>query len=187
MKKLKKKLLNIAEKQYIRDDEGRIIVNMNVKDDTDFLSLFSANDTPVISGGVAEFIENATHSVPPNEGLSLHIKSDCIDETEQTVYRNAIKEYYTERFRANERELKIQNIIALILGVIGVFVLAFAIFWEYRMANVLWAEVIDIVAWVFLWEAVDIKFLKNRELAIQRKRYAAFIDMKIEYEKTAVE
>lgn len=184
MKKSKKELcLNIPEKQYHRDDEGRIIVDMNVKDDTDFLSVFSANDTPVISNEVAEFLENSTHSIRPNEPLTLRIKSDCIDETEQQIYKDAIKEYYTERYTANERELKIHNRIALWLAILGVLVLGFAIFWEYAIESVLWAEVIDIVAWVFLWEAVDIKFFKTRELALQRKRYAALISMKIQYER----
>ena len=176
---------NLPEKQYRRDDEDRIIVDMNVKDDTDFLSVFSATETPVISSEVAEFLENSTHSIRPNEQLSLHIKSDCIDETEQKVYSTAIKEYYTERYRANERELKIHNLIALLLALFGVLVLVFAVFLDYRIGSVIWAEVVDIVAWVFLWEAVDIKFFKTRELAIQRKRYMAFIDMKIEYERAS--
>ena len=186
MKKSKKDLCpNLSEKQYQRDNEGRIIVNMNVKDDTDFLSVFSASDTPVISSEVAEFLETSTHSIRPNEQLSLHIKSDCIDETEQKVYSTAIKKYYTEKYRTNERELKVQTSIALLLAILGVFVLAFAVFLDYRIGSVIWAEVIDIAAWVFLWEAVDIKFFKTRELAIQRKRYMAFIDMKIEYERAS--
>ena len=186
MKNPKKELCpNITEKQYPRDSEGRIIVNMNVKDDTDFLSVFSANDTPVISSEVAEFIENTTHSIRPDEQLSLHIKSDCIDKTEQKIYSTAIKEYYTERYRANERELKIHNLIALLLAFFGVLVLAFAIFLDYRVGSVIWAEVVDIVAWVFLWEAVDIKFFKTRELKLRRKHYAAFLDMKIQYERTS--
>ena len=57
----KSSCLNVSQKQYRRDGEGRIIVDMNVKDDTDFLSVFSANDTPVISSEVAEFLENSTH------------------------------------------------------------------------------------------------------------------------------
>ena len=184
MKNPKKELCpNITEKQYPRDSEGRIIVNMNVKDDTDFLSVFSTSETPVISNEVADFLETSTHSIRPNEPLSLHIKSDCIDETEQKVYSTAIKQYYTERYRANERELIIQNRIALLLAILGVFVLAFAVFLDYKIGSLIWAEVIDIAAWVFLWEAVDIKFFKTRESKLKRQRYAAFIDMKIEYEK----
>lgn len=182
MKKSKKELcLNIPKRQYNRDGEDRIIVDMNVKDDTDFLSVYSTNETPVISNEVAEFLENSTRSIRADEQLTLRVKSDCIDETEKKVYKAAIKEYYTERYHENERELKAQNRIALLLLIVGVLVLASALLWEYKIGNILWAEVVDVVAWVFLWEAVDIKFFKTRELAQQRKRYAALIDMKIEY------
>ena len=68
------------------------------------------------------------------------------------------------------------------LAILGVLVLSFAIFWEYKVQNVLWAEVIDIVAWVFLWETVDIKFFQTREMRMKRKRYGALFSMKIEYE-----
>ncbi len=47
-----------SERKYKRDADGRVIINMTVKDDTDFLSVFSTGDTPVISSEVAEFLEN---------------------------------------------------------------------------------------------------------------------------------
>ena len=47
--------------------------------------------------------------------------------------------------------------------------------------NIADKEVVDIVAWVFLWEAVDIKCFRMREMSLKRKRYAAFIDMKIDF------
>ena len=116
-----------------------------------------------------------------DEQLALHIKSACVDETKQQIYKDAIKEYYTEKFYANERELKIQNRIALLLAILGIIVLACSIFLQYRFDSIIWSEVIDIVAWVLLWEAVDIKFFKTRELALKRKRYNAFISMEILY------
>ncbi len=171
----------ITEKVYQRDSEDRIIVNMNVKDDTDFLSVFSINETPVISNEVAEFLENSTQTIHADEQLTLCIKSDCIDETEQKLYKAAIKEYYSEKYCSNDRELQVFNRIAFVLAIVGILILSFAVFIEFRN-SVIWAEVIDIVAWVFLWEAVDIKFFKTRELKQKRKRYAAFISMKIQYE-----
>lgn len=185
MKSSKKPLLQnrrkSQEKQYQRDADNRIIVDMKVKDDTDFLSVFSSNDTPVIDNEVAEFLENSTHAIPPKEQLTLIIKSDCIDEQEQEIYQTAIREYYTERYRAAESELKRHNFITFCLAVLGVIVLAFAVFLDYKTGSVIWAEVVDIAAWVFLWEAVDIKFFKTRELKLQMQRYLAFISMKIKY------
>ena len=169
-------------REYPRDEEGRIIVNMVVKDDTNFLSVFSSGDTPVISGEAAEFLESSTRAIPLNERLALHVKSDCIDGQEQKIYKSAIREYYTEQLCANEHELRTHNVIAIILAVLGVVVLALAVLLD-QFEAVLWSEVVDIAAWVFLWESVDIFFFKTRELKGKRKRYSAFLKMKITYEK----
>ena len=68
-----------------QEKSGGRVVNMIVKDDTDFLSVFSESETPVISGEVAEFIENRTMTMPPKEQLTLKIHSDCIDENEKKL------------------------------------------------------------------------------------------------------
>ena len=93
---------------------------MNVKNDDDFLSVFSEYGDPVISSGVADFIENSTETVFPDESLSLHIHSNCVDD-------------------------------------------------------------VEIVAWVLIWEAVDIVAFRNRELRVNCRRYLAYITMKIRY------
>ena len=182
MKKTDKNLTLLSRKKHKRDEENRIILNMHVKDDTNILSVFSENDEPVISTEIADFLENITQSIHSDEKFALHIKSDCIDSEEQKLYEKAIKQYYTEKYIAVDRELKHYNRVALVLSLIGIFVLAVSIFIEYSRQSILWSEVIDIVAWVFLWEAVDIKFFQIRKLKENRKRYAAFVDMKIRYE-----
>ncbi len=164
----------------IRDEQNRVVINMTVKDDGNFLSVYSQSDMPVISSEVADFLETSVFAVPPTEELTLKIKSDCIDESEKIVYEKAIKEYYRGRNIHNERELKRNNLISFVLAVVGVLVLAFAVFVDSLGANI-WAEVVDIAAWVFLWEAVDMQFFKSRELKINRLRNQAFMSAKIEY------
>lgn len=186
MSKLNRKMKKSVDKQlsdrkYKRDEGNRLIVNMTVKDDSNFLSVFSVSDTPVISMDVAEFIENSTQLIPAGELLTLRIHSNCVDEREQIIYEKAIKEYYAEKYLANERELKKNNRLSLLLVLVGIMVLAVAIFLEYMANSVIWSEVIDIVAWVFLWEAVDIRAFCNRSLKSKRLRYLAYMSMKVEY------
>ncbi|MGN1399547.1 MAG: hypothetical protein ACI4WG_06095 [Erysipelotrichaceae bacterium] len=169
------------KQQLHRDEENRIIINMNVKDDSDFLSVFSQSDTPVISTEVAEFIENSTNSIPPKEQLTLRIHSSCIDDSEKILYQKGIKQYYSEKRIANGRELKRNNIIVALLMAAGIFVLAFALLLEYKIGSLVWGEFIDIVAWVFLWEAVDISAFGNRGLRLKNARYLSYLSMKIEY------
>lgn len=90
--------VQLHSKRYQRDKDGNIIVNMTVKNDDDFLSVYSTNEIPVIATEVAEFIENNTSSLHASDPLTLRIYSNCIDESEQKDYREAIKEYYTDKY-----------------------------------------------------------------------------------------
>lgn len=162
------------------DEEGRMLIEMNILNDSNFLSDYSVKDTPIINSEVAEFIQHATQSTKPTEKYTLRVQSSCIDERERTVYRQAIKEYYTEKYLATNEEIKRKRVIAFFLAIIGVVILLLAIFLEYRN-SVVWMRIVDITAWVFLWEAVDIWGLQCRELRLEKARCLAYIDMKIEF------
>ena len=167
----------VQARQRKRDGDGSIIIDMTVSNDDDFLSAYSGTEVPIISSDVAEFIESNTRSLSPRECYTLRISSNCIDEKEQVEYASAIKEYYTEKYLANKKELRVNWIITLLLLIAGVFVLTLA----FHVEHDIWSEVIDIAAWVLLWEAVDIWAFKNRELTVRSKRYLAFMNMKVEY------
>ena len=170
-----------AKREYKRDSQHRILIEMTVRDDSDFLSVFSASEIPVISSDVAEFIEISTHSLPPQEPLTLRIHSDCIDDEEKVLYRKAIHEHYIEKFIAVERELKRNRWIAFGLFCAGVAALVFGLYFEYHYGALIWSEVIDIVAWVFLWEAVDISAFQNRAYRTQEMHYLSYLSMNVEY------
>lgn len=159
------------------DCDGNIIVNMTVKNDDDFLSVYSTNEVPVISSEVAEFLENSTDSALPRDSFTLRIYSDCIDEAEKEEYASAIKEYYAEKYLANKNERKRNGIVITALSILGILVLALA----FQIDHAVWSEVVDIAAWVLLWEAVDIGVFKNREKSLLSRRYKAFMSMKAEF------
>ncbi|MBR2926594.1 MAG: hypothetical protein IKC31_03330 [Clostridia bacterium] len=159
------------------DEEGRAIIDMTVSDDSSFLSVYSKHASPVISSEVAEFIENSTRSLPPKQALTLRIHSDCIDGREKELYRSAIGEYYSEKYHAERNELQFNFWAVLFLTLAGVVALVLAFWVDHHI----WSEVIDIAAWVFLWEAVDIGAFKNRESRHMRRRCLSYLSMKIEY------
>lgn len=171
-----------SQKEYLRDEEGRIIINMNVKNDDNFLSPFSSSETPVISSEVADFIEKSSKGTLPGESYTLRIKSSCIDDEEKLLYKKAIFQYYDEELTAKSREIRKNRLIALILGILGIAVLAIALIIDYNLSSPIWSEVIDIVAWVLVWESVYLELFSNRQDKIKIKYYQAYKDMKIEYE-----
>lgn len=154
----------------------RTTIKMQVLNDDDFLSPFSMSEVPVINSDVADFIENSTINLPPKEKLRLIIHSDCIDDNEKILYDKAIKEYYQERYTSLRKEL-IRNYFAVaIMFIVGAIILTISIF---KVNTLVKSEIIDIVAWVLIWEACDISFFTNRSLRIKEKRYKTYIDMEI--------
>lgn len=183
-RKLRKEIDQLkTTKLFQRDEKGRVLITMLVKDDSHFLSEFSKTETPIISDAVADFLEDSTHSLLPNEKYVLTIESSCIDENEKVLYERAIKEYYTERFVVSERELKRNRIIAGALSLSGMAVLGVSILLDTYFNHLLWSEMINIVAWVLLWEAVDIIVFQSRSLKMKRLKYLAFISMELQYQQ----
>ena len=170
-------LKKLSERSIEYDANGRAVINMTVKDYSDFLSPYSERATAVISSDVAEFIENSTYATPPSEPLTLRIYSDEISDDKKEEYTSAIREYYAQKYTVTKKTYRF-NVIALIsLAVAGILALLLA----FRVESHIWSEVIDIVAWVLIWEAVDIGVFKNRESNIQRKRYLSYMTMNIEF------
>jgi len=186
MKKNYKKLKKLADeklaqKQVVFDENDRVVLSMHVKNDDGFLSEFSSKNTPVISSSVAEFLEESAYGVPLKNGITLNIESNCIDENEKIEYEKAIREYYSEKYVSNEKELKKHHAISYFLIVLGVFILALAIYFNVKFGFLICSEIMDIVAWVFLWEATDILCFKSKELRDKRKKYLAFLSMEINF------
>ena len=183
MKRSEKDILREAERRALErrtDAEGRAIIPMTVRDDSDFLSPFSEGATPLISADVAEYLEEKTEELPRGKELVLQIRSGCIDPAEQEAYRLGVKEFYLIRYLSVRRELRRNLLLALILAAAGMLLLATHLI-DTHLGLPYWMELTDIVAWVFVWEAVDTLVFGSHEFRTQKRRYLAFMDMKIEF------
>lgn len=163
-----------------RDEEGRALLTVTVRDDEEFLSDLSGRRA-VVSSAVGEFLERQALAVSPGEPLALHVESDCIDEEERPVYVEALRERYRLLYREKRRELKRNAWYAALLAAAGVAWLLVTVLLSHVMKNAVLFEVIDIVAWVFLWEAADLFFLERRLLRGERDRCLCFLDMPVRF------
>ena len=73
--------------------------------------------------------------------------------------------------------MKRNTFISILLAIVGILILSLS----FLTDSIMWAEIIDIIAWVFLWEAVDINMFKNKSLRIKQIRYLSFVEMKVDY------
>lgn len=156
-------------------------INMTVLNDDDFLSPYSETSTPMISSEVADFLENSANVFHPKDKLQLNVYTNCVDEVEQQLYPNAIKNYYTAQLKSLELELKRNLAVVILFTIIGICGLTFLILYSHFGKNEVWAECIDIFAWVFLWEAVDQMFIQRSILLRKRKRLHEFCQMTVNF------
>ena len=183
LKEIRKELKNRrGEHERLKDEDGRVIVDFCVHSDDEFLSPYSLRTKAELSPSVAEFVERSLDGVPVNEQVRLRVHSDVITDEEEKTYTEAIHQYYTARFESVRHEKKRIVVIALLMAIIGVIALSFIIGLELTGSNLpIVGEVIDIFAWVFLWETVDLLCFELTALRIKSWRYLALSACVIEY------
>lgn len=177
------RILEKMQRNLSFDEDGRVIITMSVRSDDDFLSPYSVNDEEMISSDVASFISDSVKSVHPKIPITLNIHSNCIDHDEEDIYRNAIKSYFILQNSDNERDMKKNGIQAIAMAIIGIIAFASMFIAENHGVRRLWIECINIFAWVFIWESVDLFFISRSFMRMKRKRLKNLIDMKVIFTK----
>jgi len=177
------KQLNTMKKIFLeKDADGRSIIDMIVKDDSNFLSPYYGK-YPVISSDVAEYLDNAQKAVLPKNEIRIKIKSNAIDDNEKKIYENAIKNHYQYVQMQILKELLSNRWTSFVMFIVGVIVIALMFVANHIKVSEVWSTVLEIVGWVFIWEAAD-NFLIERKSIRNRLRYAnKMINAVVEYEK----
>ncbi len=164
-----------------KDEDGRSIINLTIYDDSEFLSQFSTDNEEVISEEVATYIENSAFPISPKDPIHIKISSDKIGGEKQDRYIKAINNYYFNKLCDLYRELKNNSIISLVLAVAGVLVLIGQFLLASVLDSLIVIEIINIMAWVFLWEACDQFFIERRKLKLKIFRYINIMNAKLSF------
>ena len=169
------------DKNNLKDEQGRKIVNIAIKDDSNFLSSYLIDNEEVISIETEEFLKHCVKHLHHNDKIHFVISSNQIDDNEKKVYPEAIKNYFSSEILEITRQLRHNLILSLIMLFIGACFFALAIIMEHLQMQSVLLNVTDVVAWVFVWEAVDIYALQRTILKINRKRAMNLMNAKISF------
>lgn len=153
IRRIKKAALAAREET---DENGKVVIRMSVSDDGDFLSPYSDGKQGVISSEVADFLDNAADGLDLKKPVHIIISGRTIDEEERRIYPAAIKKYYRGRIADTGARLKKNLISAIVMAIIGAAILSACVILHVNDMGSVLAELADIAAWVFAWEAVDL-------------------------------
>lgn len=152
------------------DAAGKELIRMQVKEDSGFLSPYCTQGQSVVSSEVSDFLDNAVKRLSLRADLHIEISGDTIDDRERTEYAAAIRNHYRSRVIDTEIKLKRNAVTSLIMTIVAVSILAVYVALELYSAGYVLLEVIDIAAWVFMWEAVDLFFLERKVIKLEQLR-----------------
>ena len=156
------------------------VIHLNIKDTSDMLSPYCEDDKPVINSDFASFLENSVKDVSVHVPLIIKIESN--DKVPSALSRG-IRNYYKNEFIETERELRQNLKYTIVTFIVGIITLILSVFLSGFDSLAVIGEAIDIVAWVFVWESVDLFFLRRRELKYKQYREINFMEAIIEKNK----
>ncbi len=169
-KRFKKIRQTVKDDKFDLDDEGREIVDITISDSENLLSIYNPDGKKIISTEMANVIDNSTKSTSINKDIHLRFSCNSNSSEKEDIYKQAIKNYYLNEFADKERRLHNNFLITIFVFVMAVLFLT--LFFILEKVNCPWYlnYFIEIVAWVFAWETVDLIFFQRQLIRYEQRK-----------------
>ena len=158
---------------YNADDD--VVINVKADCDEQIFSTYSYDNKTALNADLSNYLWENAKASPQFKDIKLNIY--CKEHIEKSDVECAIKSHYKRAYDEIKFELKRTNLFSFICLILGLLSLT-ALFFTYKLYdNFILTSIIDIFAWVFVWEATD-KFcferttLKLKSLTVLRLYYA---------------
>ena len=169
----KQKQIDLLKKQFPYDEETHTFtVNLHYKDVSSIIDEdISSHDYPSISWPTLERLNEISEDIPAGESISVRYCIDDYEGYEATKLVESFNDAFAKNRFLSQLDKKKKGLIAVFLVLFGLFLLFMMVLgkshgWfgdESSVGYSLAGEVIDISAWVFIWEAVTLVFLSPSE------------------------
>lgn len=166
----------LSEDEWFDEDaNGRGIIDVGAENYDDVFSYYDLDGESVLDREFEEFLEAKADAIPMNKELALHFHVKNATEGKRDEIDRTIKTNYKRVVRAYNRKLHRNTMFTIYM--LFMFLVFFAIYVPLIIFNVHFAVqfVVEIAAWVFLWEAVDQWFIHRREIKHKMLKKFRFI------------
>ena len=97
------------------------------------------------------------------------------------MYDSAIRNYYHLEFLEAERELRKNSVQSTVMTVFAALLFALALVLDSYGVRAVLLNMLDVVAWVFMWEAADLFFFRRSDMRLRRLRAFHLIQSRISF------
>ena len=158
--------------------EQEIIIDVYFYKKELILSPFFGNKY-MISNELMEFLSKEIKNDYLSKKIILNFNHNDISSGERIIYKKAIHYTYEKLFEEINFKIRRMNIISFLMFMIGFIILGLAVVVKSIKVNTIFIEVFQIIAWVFVWDSVDIFVFKRNRLKELRNKYAVLKDVNV--------
>ena len=151
------------DKLIVGDGVGEVkdnpsIVDIKIDSKEQLYSAYSFSGDK-LNSEFGDYVFEKAKNVPFKDDITIRIHSnDSIDADE---VNRALKSHYRAEYREAKKSVGRMTLIACIMTVLGIIALTALILMNRFTDNFYINSIIEIAAWVFVWEAVDYFFLQR--------------------------
>lgn len=181
IKKLKK-----DEKNYERvldiDEGGSLIMDIKLPKVSDAYSQFSPDNGLRINPELKNYFEESNLFVKNPLKVKIYNNELETDVVGQNIFKKVFKEtFYAERHKIYKKN-KFNSLSSLVCLLIGLAILSVTLALGLQNIDLgLFFSSVEILAWVFMWEAFDLFFFRRTEFTGNFLRYSKMCDAEIEF------
>lgn len=166
----------------VRDEHNRVVIDVGIKSEDAFFSPYCTKAVPMIDGSLGEYIETKLKGAPKETEFAIHFHLAEGVAIEEEIAKRAVEHYLDDRVVSTAQRYRRNGFVSFFMGLIGVLLLVAMLLVE-RLTSGLTVlyEVMDIAAWVFLWEAVDQFFFARSLLKLDLMVNRLFADATVRF------
>lgn len=149
-------------------------ISLHLSEINNAYSTFSdlKNDVVVLDDAFINYIEESAKENVKKDEIELHLNVDeKVDEKSKEKFSEVFKKHYRHEQEENAKTIKRLNIISFSLLGIGAIIIVLLHFLFSLNVPYIVTTILEICAWVFVWEFVDTFFFKKFGYKIKKMFY----------------
>lgn len=172
MNKRRDLLLN----KYFKIDNAKKLayLDLHYEKASDILDLSMSKDEYLFNDDVINSVNNLIKMIPSKYKVVINLNIDDYESFNEEELVRSFNDTIEMNYYQREKLVKYRNLKVGYLVMIGILILSLMVYVKanYQSENIskdILAEVIDITAWVFIWEAVTVAFLSELDLVFDSR------------------
>jgi len=160
-----------------KDENGSYVYEFGVAKG-EFYSSLATKKNKIINSEIVENLNNVANCLAVKDSLTIRIKSHGDENLNISNVHTALQEHYSRQIAKSKVDIARNLNQSLVFFMVGILFFVFYVLLKTHL-NANWFEIIDIVSWVFIWEAVDLFFIVRNIQKMEQISYQKIINAKI--------